>query len=332
VLIVVNLTRSLVRGLPAGPDPWHGPTLEWTTSSPPPEYNFAVIPAVTSPYPNWDPEDRAADRVALDAGERVFETGEQTPTSSVLDGEWDEVLEPPSQSGKPVLLALALAGLFTGLLLEHWVTAGVFAAVAAVVLVWWHGEEAQAAVRRRLSLPLGVWGMVMLLLAEGTLLALAVGSYWYLRFRDPHWPPPGVPDPKLLLPLVLTGVLIATAAPVVLAARAAQAGRLTGARGLLALALVVQLGYLAAQVVLFRHDLLDFSPRDHAYGSAYFMLLALHHAHVVAGVLLSGALLARLARGLTSYRLTGLRAAALYWCFVGAFAIPVVLTQVSPSL
>ena len=46
----------------AGPDPWHGPTLEWTIPSPPPEYNFAVIPTVTSAYPNWDVADRETDR------------------------------------------------------------------------------------------------------------------------------------------------------------------------------------------------------------------------------------------------------------------------------
>jgi cytochrome c oxidase subunit I+III len=332
VLIVVNLARSLVRGLPAGPDPWRAPTLEWATTSPPPEYNFAVIPAVTSPYPNWDVEDRAADRRALRAGERVFEAGEQTPSSSVLDGEFDEVLEPPSQSGTPILFALALAGLFTMLLLEHWVTAGVFAALGGLVLVRWHADEAHAVVRRRGSLPVGVWGMVMLVFTEGALFFTLLGSYWYLRFRDTQWPPPEVPDPKLVLPLVLTAVLVATAVPVVLAARAAVAERANAARALLALAFVVQLGYLSAQVLLFRHDLLDFSPRGSAYGSVYFGLLALHHVHVVVGVLLSFVLLVRLAGGLTSYRVTGLRAIAWYWCFVCALAVPVVLTEVSPSL
>jgi len=332
VLIVLNLARSLFRGKPAGPDPWSAPTLEWATTSPPPEYNFAVIPAVTSPYPMWDPEDRAQDRVALDAGVRVFDEGEQTPTSSVLDGDWDEVLEPPSQSGKPILFALALAAVFTMLLLEHWVTAGVFAAVGALILVWWHADEAAAVVRRRISLPLGVWGMLMLIFTEASLFVTLLGSYWYLRFHDAQWPPPGIADPKVALPLVMTAVLLVSAVPVVLAARAADAGRAGAARALLALALVGQLGYLAVQVLLFRHDLLDFSPRGSAYGSMYFGMLALHHAHVVAGVLLSAALLAKLSRGLTSYRVTGVRAAAWYWCFVSALAVPVVLTQVSPSL
>ncbi len=35
-------------------DPWNGRTLEWSTLSPPPFYNFAVIPTVTSSEPFWD--------------------------------------------------------------------------------------------------------------------------------------------------------------------------------------------------------------------------------------------------------------------------------------
>lgn len=35
-------------------DPWNGRTLEWSTRSPPPFYNFAVIPTITSPEPFWE--------------------------------------------------------------------------------------------------------------------------------------------------------------------------------------------------------------------------------------------------------------------------------------
>jgi len=57
---VWNLLSSARRGQPAGNDPWDAWTLEWTTSSPPPEYNFAKIPVVKSRRPLWDlkhPED-----------------------------------------------------------------------------------------------------------------------------------------------------------------------------------------------------------------------------------------------------------------------------------
>jgi cytochrome c oxidase subunit I len=42
---------SLFRGKPAGDNPWRATGLEWQTSSPPPEHNFAVTPVVTrGPY------------------------------------------------------------------------------------------------------------------------------------------------------------------------------------------------------------------------------------------------------------------------------------------
>jgi len=49
-----NVWSSRKNGEIAGDDPWGGGTLEWSIPSPPPEYNFAVIPTVTSRYPMWD--------------------------------------------------------------------------------------------------------------------------------------------------------------------------------------------------------------------------------------------------------------------------------------
>src|SRR5882724_5626945 len=60
LLLVINIVRSARKGKLAGNDPWDAWTLEWTTSSPPPEYNFATPPIVRSRRPLWDlkhPED-----------------------------------------------------------------------------------------------------------------------------------------------------------------------------------------------------------------------------------------------------------------------------------
>ena len=54
LIFVYNLIQSYVKGAPAGNDPWDGWTLEWATTSPPPEYNFAVVPTVHSRRPLWD--------------------------------------------------------------------------------------------------------------------------------------------------------------------------------------------------------------------------------------------------------------------------------------
>jgi cytochrome c oxidase subunit 1 len=58
--LIWNIFRSLRKGTPAGNDPWDAWTLEWATTSPPPEYNFKVLPEVRSSRPLWDlkhPED-----------------------------------------------------------------------------------------------------------------------------------------------------------------------------------------------------------------------------------------------------------------------------------
>ncbi len=54
VILVYNLIASLWKGKPAGDDPWDAWTLEWSTTSPPPAYNFATIPTVHSRRPLWD--------------------------------------------------------------------------------------------------------------------------------------------------------------------------------------------------------------------------------------------------------------------------------------
>ncbi|MBV9436405.1 MAG: cbb3-type cytochrome c oxidase subunit I, partial [Acidobacteria bacterium] len=60
LIFVCNMVWTYFRGPIAGADPWNAWTLEWTTTSPPPLYNFASDPIVSSRRPLWDlkhPED-----------------------------------------------------------------------------------------------------------------------------------------------------------------------------------------------------------------------------------------------------------------------------------
>ncbi|MCA1689244.1 MAG: cytochrome c oxidase subunit 3 [Actinobacteria bacterium] len=197
-------------------------------------------------------------------------------------------------------------------------------------------QDAAAAARvaqARVAQPNGWWGMALFLCAETTLFGVLLATYFYLNFDAPVWPPPGIKPPSVVLPLIATAVLITTSGPLLLAARAAKRGAARRVGWLMAAALIVQCGYLAAQVLLFAHDLSQFSPKDTAYGSIYFTMLTVHHAHVGLGILLDGAVLWRVARGgLNNYRVIGVRTVALYWHVVNVIAVLVVLTQLSPSL
>lgn len=195
------------------------------------------------------------------------------------------------------------------------------------------GVESAARVDRlRRDRPNGWWGVLLFVATEATLFGTLIGTYFYLRFQNDHWPPPGVAHPKVALPLALAAVLLATVVPLTLAVRAARDGRAAIAWLLIAAAVLIQGAYLGVQIHEFLGDLDKFSPKDSSYGSIYFTVLFTHHAHVLVGILLELWLLTRLASGFTNYRFTALRITVLYWYFVAALAVPVVITQVYPSL
>lgn len=54
LFFVINIGWSLFKGRKAGDNPWDAWTLEWATTSPPPEYNFEKLPEVRSRRPLWD--------------------------------------------------------------------------------------------------------------------------------------------------------------------------------------------------------------------------------------------------------------------------------------
>jgi cytochrome c oxidase subunit I+III len=139
--VVVNVVWSVRRGAPAGADPWRANTLEWSTSSPPPTYNFAVIPTVRSADPNWDVEDRAVDERRLERGELVLAEGQEMLASTVFDARADQVLVVPSGSAWPLLLAASLTVLCFGFLLGYlaMILAGVILALGSVT--GWHVER-----------------------------------------------------------------------------------------------------------------------------------------------------------------------------------------------
>ena len=53
LLFLHNAIKSARNGEKASADPWDGRTLEWSISSPPPEYNFEQIPTVHGRDPHW---------------------------------------------------------------------------------------------------------------------------------------------------------------------------------------------------------------------------------------------------------------------------------------
>lgn len=137
LLLLINIAVSLRRGAVAGPNPWGAPTLEWAIPSPPPVYNFTVIPTVASRHPLWESAlNETPERSVLDRGPALAR-GRETMGTSMLDATPDAILRMPGVSVLPFVLALALSALFAGLLVQSWtVVALALVAIAIDLFVW----------------------------------------------------------------------------------------------------------------------------------------------------------------------------------------------------
>ena len=146
-ITLLNWAISLRRGRRAPDDPWAADSLEWSVASPPPDYNFAEIPVVTSRHPLWDdgappalprlddiasPVDPAVRSLALEGAMDKTST-----ISSGRDTRPSEVLEIPEQTVVPLVLAAGLALFFAGLLIDASVVGVVGIAIAVVALLRW---------------------------------------------------------------------------------------------------------------------------------------------------------------------------------------------------
>jgi cytochrome c oxidase subunit 1 len=142
VIFVHNFFRSKRKGEVTGNDPWGAPTLEWSIPSPPPEYNFAEIPTVTSRYPLWDvkspelttdvPHSKAGDtELEIDVGgneagvARVNPLGpDRVPREHALREERRTMtarelgIPMPASTAKPMFAALGLLLMGVGMLFK----------------------------------------------------------------------------------------------------------------------------------------------------------------------------------------------------------------------
>jgi cytochrome c oxidase subunit I len=137
LVFIYNVIVSLRRGAIAGPNPWDAPTLEWAVPSPPPPYNFAVIPSVASRHPLWERRLREGDgESVLDRGP-VLDHHHEALGVTAMDGEPDVILKMPSDSYAPFLMTLCISAFFAGLLVHWWWLAGAAVGIGIIVGIIW---------------------------------------------------------------------------------------------------------------------------------------------------------------------------------------------------
>jgi cytochrome c oxidase subunit I+III len=139
-LFVANAIWSRRNGQIAGDDPWHAGTLEWTTTSPPPAWNFQDIPVVSGRQPLW--EEPMPHQVVTGLRSDVREV----LITGAVDAEPDHRSELPEPSIWPLLAALATTGLFIGSIFTPWAVP-IGAVPLFVTLVGWFWPKREAALQ-----------------------------------------------------------------------------------------------------------------------------------------------------------------------------------------
>ncbi|WP_370659997.1 cytochrome c oxidase subunit I [Massilia horti] len=142
LLFLINVALSLTSGRKASANPWDASSLEWSLPSPPPAYNFAVIPTLASRHPLWEDRlDKDGTRSSLSEG-LLLDHGRETVATNTLNAEPVAILRMPEDSLMPLATAIVLTVLFGALLAHSWWIAGLAAILTLVAAVRWLWPQA----------------------------------------------------------------------------------------------------------------------------------------------------------------------------------------------
>jgi heme/copper-type cytochrome/quinol oxidase subunit 3 len=165
------------------------------------------------------------------------------------------------------------------------------------------------------------WATMGLIAIEGTVFALLIASYLFLRWRVPDWPP-AVAPPGLLWGTLSTVLLLASMIPNELAKRAAERLDVGGIRRWIAVCLLFGFGFVVLRGLEF--TTLNVWWDTNAYGSVVWTLLGMHTAHILTDLGDTAVLAVMIYRGHTNgQRLVDISENALYWYFVVLGWLPI---------
>jgi heme/copper-type cytochrome/quinol oxidase subunit 3 len=165
------------------------------------------------------------------------------------------------------------------------------------------------------------WGNLGMMAIEGTMFAMLIATYLYLKTVNLDWPPSTVLNPDLLWPTINLGILLLTFIPALILDRAALRDNVPLCKAMLALCVVLGLAFMA---VRFRVGMqLGYKWSDHAYGSIVWCSIGFHTLHMIAATGETALLLVySLVRPIIKKQLLDFRCTAVYWYFIILMWLP----------
>jgi heme/copper-type cytochrome/quinol oxidase subunit 3 len=161
------------------------------------------------------------------------------------------------------------------------------------------------------------WGIVVVIMTEGTIFAGLIASYFFLRASAKEWPLGGLEKPEVTQTVIFSLVLWGSSIPMLVAERGIKRGNQRRLRLGLMLSFLMGAAFLLHTADDF--DKLHFGWRTNAYGSIFYVTVGLHALHVLVGLLMSAVVQIKAWLGkFSSDRHTTVEVYALYWHFVDA--------------
>ena len=167
------------------------------------------------------------------------------------------------------------------------------------------------------------WAILCLIAIEGSVFALAIAAYFYLRTRGGPWPT-SANAPGLFWGTLNLVILIASLAPARKTKRVAEQMDLHALRKEMLIDVPFALAFLVVRV--FEFATLHVRWDSNAYGSIVWVLLGLHTAHLLTDFIDTTVLLVMLyVRPVSPRRFLDAAENAFYWDFVVLSWIPIYL-------
>jgi len=308
IIFLTNLLRSFARGPPAGPNPWNGTTLEWTSwKGGGPSPIGVAASSIGRPLLS-----------SLSADPHSVRSSHETVGSEIGHQHW---------SSRPIELSLGLAVALAGLGFGF----PIFV-LGLVILAWalvgWVSDDLHDKFmvpdeppgnrwpfQTTTKLKLGMWAFIS---SEFTFFGVLLGSYAFVRYNFSYWPPPGSIH-NIPIAGANTIILLTSGLTMLLAVQSIKAGAIKHVRALLGSTLLLGSVFMIIKGSEW-YDLLTgsppFTPQTGLPGSTFFVITGIHGAHVIAGLVALVYLLVRTRNGWTPGKRATVEHFGLYWAFV----------------
>uniref|UniRef100_Q07JU1 cytochrome-c oxidase n=1 Tax=Rhodopseudomonas palustris (strain BisA53) TaxID=316055 RepID=Q07JU1_RHOP5 len=299
-LFTIDVLMHWLHGQRSARNPWRASTLEWAMPMPPPDYNFASLPGVSSRSPLAERPELGNSLVG-GAGYLGFVRNDWLETLGVeaMSGRVEQIVRLPNRTLLPLITALVTGVFFLAVLFKIYLVALLALAGIVVALLAWtpvsgerrdHGAlpiggGASVVLHSEAASPPSLWAMGLALAANATAFASLAFGILFLWVVAPNWPPP-----SLIAWAPWSALLAASGFSVAcVAGRIATWRRVIGSAPKRDVALTIAaLGQIAAMLgfAAIVQSLPD--PTQHAYAAATMVILLYAGLQSAIGLLFAG--------------------------------------------